>query len=222
MSRPIRVLIVCAAILLAGVGALGWLAQRYRAMAPTKSVYDLERAPAIRARAPASPPSSSPVAPAPPPPVAEAAPEPPAEAPVAGPTIERAPTEAPQPVDPTAARDVRAFIEVRTALKSLVDDSPVAVRQLTAQFEQGIPEGAKGVPLHLSFLWTYRAKRSQKMNEVGITGERYAAVRDAYLAWKNGEPVDDEALEAALEARPEGLDAADLGDAERFDRLLAF
>lgn len=210
MTRQTRTLVVIVVIALAGVTTLAWMAQRYKTMVPQKSVRDLDVAPR-----PAPVPPPSPVEPEIPPPV-EAAPEK-QEALVKA----QATAEPAAGADEASARDVELFLEVRRALREVVDASPRAVAQLAKDLDEGV-EVDKRVPLNMAFLQKYRLRRHAKLEELGLSPERYAAIREGYLSWKAGGARGNSGLSAALEARRADLESVDLGPAERFDALLAF
>jgi hypothetical protein len=65
----------------------------------------------------------------------------------------------------------------------------------------------------------YKVARVNALNAHGATDEAYHAVRRAFVAWQQGESVEDADLLAAFEARREELQPLWLDVYEPFDEM---
>lgn len=164
MTRPVRTIVVLAAIAIAGFVGLALLADRYRKSLPTPSLHDL------------------------------------------------APT--------SALHEVDGFIAVRKAMKAVMDGRPGGMARMRAELG-GDLEAAKNAPprADLTLLLEIASARRNAQETAGIDDGTYDRVLKAYLARKAGKPPADAAVAAALDARKDALQAADLGDYAFFDTL---
>ena len=120
-----------------------------------------------------------------------------------------------------AARFVDGFIAGRRAAQAVIERYPVKIKQLTAVVTKDFSE-VKGQRMgsNIDAAGAYRVERYNAVTAHGMTSEDYATVRAAWRAWKDGKPVDDPALAAALEAKRSELATVSLGGAEPFDDVI--
>ena len=120
-----------------------------------------------------------------------------------------------------AARLVDGFIAGRRAAKAVIERYPMKIKQLTAVVTKDFSE-VKGQRMgsNIDAAGAYRVERYNAVTAHGMTFEDYARVRAAWRAWKDGKPVDDPALAAALEAKRAALEDVSLGPAEPFDDVI--
>jgi len=214
MASPVRTLSILVGVSLAGVAALSFLSPRYRDMAPEKSVMEL---PVESPRTLVSPSSATDDV------VAEA-------------TVQQADGEnsedvavgesvpAPSRTEGAApsAEDrkaVQAFLDVRAALKQLMENRPDAARVLAAELVDEQTEFAK-VPMNPQFLGAFRAARAEAVAQAGIPPKQYLEIRDAFAAWRQGNRAGP--LVAAFDERQSEAQNAVLGGLEALDYKLSF
>jgi hypothetical protein len=117
-----------------------------------------------------------------------------------------------------AARLVDGFLAARAAAKAVVASYPDQIERMTAAVTGNVgAEAAETMKASADASSAYRLERGNALASHGMTYGDYVAVRRAWRAWTSGAPVDDAALQAALEARRESLKGAALGAVEVLD-----
>ena len=120
-----------------------------------------------------------------------------------------------------AARFVDGFIAGRRAAQGVIERYPVKIKQLTAIVTKDFSEvQGQRMGSNIDAAGAYRVERYNAVTAHGMTSEDYATVRTAWRAWKDGKPVDDRALAAALEAKRQELETVSLGPNEPFDDVI--
>lgn len=203
MNAPIRTAVILGILALAGLSALGWLAQRYRSMVPEP------------AEAPSAPEVALPVAPADPPAAGIVTPE--------VPSGEGASTEPPPPPGPSpeALALVERFVEVRSAVREALDKYPYSKKVLAAELEDEQTPFEK-VPMSIDAMAEIRIRRGVALEKSGLSAADYERVRTAWTRLRDGNGEIDADLRRALEAKRGALEAVDLGRLEELDYKLAF
>lgn len=200
MKTQTRTLVAAAAIVLAGVSALLWVAGRYRTMGRPVQSPAAVAAPPREASTPTSP----------------AAPLPP-QAAGSGVVSDRAGEAAgSSAVSPDLLREVDAFIAARKRAKEVIEAHPLAFKSLRRE-ATGEKAPSQHVKMFNNQILKYRVRRDGPLAEAGVSRERYAVIRDAYREWIAGRASPDAALGAALELRRKELEAVSLGEHEPVD-----
>ena len=117
-----------------------------------------------------------------------------------------------------AVRLVDGFLAAREAAKAVVARYPGKIKQLTAVLtgDFGEVQGQK-MSANADATSAYRIERFNAFAAHGMTYEDYAAVREAWRAFRAGKSLNDPALVAALQARAKALEDAALGPIEALD-----
>lgn len=205
MTRQSRTLILVGVVAVVGVAALGWIANRYRQMAPPLSVADLEE-PAAPSPLTLEEEEESEEA---------AAAESSSPAGTAGPTGpeagEDAPVE-PSPTEDPVVEQVDDFIAIRKTLLRGFEANP-ALSQRAVRTD--LPRMGKET---MALLAAVRVKKFGMLGDRDLPPEDYERIRRAFLSWREDEErVEDPSLRAAFEQRREELESADLGPFEDLD-----
>lgn len=183
-------LLVTAAVAVAGVVTLWIMAQRYQRMAEMRSLEEIEASSRI------VPESSAPT---------DAAPE-------AVETVDAVDT-----VVSERQREIDALVTVRAGIREVLDEEPGAKRWIdrdTEKFRSVLqPHAERDV---MRIMTRVRLRRLDDCERVGISEEQYMRVRDAYRSWQDGGEVDAELAEA-FDSRRSDLEGIGLGLLEPYD-----
>lgn len=187
MTRETRLIVTLVAVSVAGITLLAIVADQYR-----------KRLPQPAAGAPASAP---------------------AQEPAAGlrPDL-AAPPDGSETPSARAARLVDGFLAARVAAQGVAERYPTKMKQVVAAVTKDFTgvEG-KRMGYGLDVISAYKIDRYNAFTAHGMTFDDYAAVRTAWRAWSAGQPVADDALARAFEAKRGDAEKAGEGLNEAFD-----
>jgi hypothetical protein len=108
--------------------------------------------------------------------------------------------------------------KAREAAKVVVARYPGKIKQLTAVVTGDYSEvQGQRMSSNADATSSFRIERFNAFSAHKMTYEDYAAVREAWRAFRAGKPVSDPALEAAFQARRAALEDAALGSVEALD-----